>query len=90
MVFCHGLLGFDSVTIGPQIAPLQVAHWRGIKEVLEENGTEVLITRVPATSSPVDRAKVLEAKISETYPGRSVHLIGLLATSLAYFQLMSL
>lgn len=76
LVFCHGLLGFDSVTIGPAIAPLQVPHWRGIKEVLEDNGCEVLITRVPATSSPVDRAKVLEKKISETYPGRAVHLIG--------------
>lgn len=77
VVFCHGLLGFDSVTIGPAIAPFEVAHWRGIKEVLEENGTEVLITRVPATSSPVDRAKVLEEKISSVYPGRSVHLIGM-------------
>ncbi|KAF8632986.1 hypothetical protein AX15_001583 [Amanita polypyramis BW_CC] len=76
IIFCHGLLGFDSVTIGPSIAPLQVTHWRGIKEVLEENGTEVLITRVPATSSYVDRAKVLKEKISEVYPGRSVHLIG--------------
>ncbi|KAI6007154.1 Alpha/Beta hydrolase protein [Pisolithus albus] len=76
VVFCHGLLGFDSVTIGPAIAPLQVSHWRGIKEVLQANGCEVLITRVPATSSPVDRAKVLEKTISETYPGRAVHLIG--------------
>lgn len=76
VVFCHGLLGFDSVTIGPAIAPVQVTHWRGIKEVLEANGTEVLITRVPATSSPVDRATVLEQKISEVYPGRNVHLIG--------------
>ncbi|KAG1749811.1 Alpha/Beta hydrolase protein [Suillus paluster] len=76
VVFCHGLLGFDTVTVGPSLAPLQVAHWRGIKEALESNGCEVLITRVPATSSPVDRAKVLEKKISEVYPGRAVHLIG--------------
>jgi triacylglycerol lipase len=76
VVFCHGLLGFDFVTIGPAIAPLEVSHWRGIKEVLERNGTQVLITRVPATSSPVDRAKVLEQKVSAVYPGRSVHLIG--------------
>lgn len=76
LVFCHGLMGFDSVTIGPAIAPLQISHWRGIKEVLQDNGCEVLITRVPATSSPVDRAKVLEKTISETYPGRAVHLIG--------------
>src|SRR5712672_2244158 len=27
IVFCHGLLGFDSVTIGPAIAPLEVTHW---------------------------------------------------------------
>ncbi|KXN86787.1 Lipase 2 [Leucoagaricus sp. SymC.cos] len=70
VVFCHGLLGFDSVTIGPAIAPVQVTHWRGIKEVLEQNGTEVLITRVPATSSYVDRAKVLEERISQVYPGK--------------------
>ncbi|KAL9716563.1 lipase 2 [Leucoagaricus gongylophorus] len=76
VVFCHGLLGFDSVTIGPAIAPLQVTHWRGIKQALEQNGTPVLITRVPATSSYVDRAKVLEERISQEYPGKSVHLIG--------------
>lgn len=76
VVFCHGLLGFDTVTLGPAIAPLQVTHWRGIKDALESNGTEVLITRVPATSSPIDRARVLEEKISEAYPGRMVHLIG--------------
>jgi triacylglycerol lipase len=72
VVFCHGLLGFDSVTLGATFAPLQITHWRGIKEVLEENGVEVLITKVPATSRVDERAKVLEEK----YPGRKVHLIG--------------
>ena len=62
--------------LGPSIAPAEVTHWRGIKEVLEARGIEVLITRVPATSSPMERAKVLESKISEKLPGRSVHLIG--------------
>ena len=76
IVFCHGLLGFDSVTIGPAIAPLEVTHWRGIKEVLQSNGVDVLITRVPATSSPVDRAQVLAKRISEVYPGKKIHLIG--------------
>lgn len=76
VVFCHGLLGFDQVSIGPAIAPLQFNHWRGIKEVLEASGSEVLITRVPATSSPVDRAHVLAEAIEQTYPGRAVHLIG--------------
>ncbi|KAI0756781.1 Alpha/Beta hydrolase protein [Daedaleopsis nitida] len=76
LVFCHGLLGFDTVTLGPAIAPLQVQHWRGIRNALEANGIEVLTTRVPATSSPIERAKVLCDKISEVYPGRAVHLIG--------------
>ena len=31
---------------------------------------------MPATSSPIERAKVLCEKISEAYAGRSVHLIG--------------
>jgi triacylglycerol lipase len=68
-MFCHGLLGFNLVTIGPAIAPLEVTHWRGIKEVLQVNGTRVLITYVPATSSPIECVKVLEQKIEETYPG---------------------
>jgi hypothetical protein len=88
IVFCHGLLGFDSVTIGPPIATLQVGYWRGIKEVLEANGIEVLITRVPATSSYVDRAKVLKEKISQAYAGRSVHLIGMLSRSFVHRTLM--
>ncbi|EIW86887.1 alpha beta-hydrolase [Coniophora puteana RWD-64-598 SS2] len=76
VVFCHGLMGFDSVTIGPSIAPIEVTHWRGIKEALEENGVEVYMARVPATSSPVERAKVLEKAVSKVFPGRAVHLIG--------------
>ncbi|WWC87704.1 uncharacterized protein L201_002596 [Kwoniella dendrophila CBS 6074] len=74
VVFCHGLLGFDY--LGPATVPtLQISHWRGIREVLESNGTEVLIARVPATSSIKDRAKILEEFISEKYPGREVNLV---------------
>ncbi|WRT65552.1 uncharacterized protein IL334_002497 [Kwoniella shivajii] len=75
IVFCHGLLGFDY--LGPASVPtLQISHWRGIREVLESNGAEVLIARVPATSSIKDRAKILEEFISEKYPGREVNLVG--------------
>lgn len=74
--------------VGLSIAPVEVTHWRGIKEVLEANGTEVLITRVPATSSPIERAKVLETRVSEAYPGRSVHLIGMGAVYLMNMTLM--
>lgn len=76
IVFCHGLLGFDQVSIGPAIAPLQFDHWRGIKDVLEAAGCEVLVTRVPATSSPVDRARVLAEAVEKKYAGRKIHLIG--------------
>ncbi|WVO20533.1 uncharacterized protein IAS62_001830 [Cryptococcus decagattii] len=45
VVFCHGLLGFDY--LGPaSMPPLQISHWRGIREVLESNGVEVLIARL--------------------------------------------
>lgn len=74
LVFCHGLLGFD--LIGPTNMPaLQISHWRGICEVLEANGVEVLITRVPATSSVEDRARVLDEQIAKHLPGRDINLV---------------
>ncbi|KAG8989968.1 hypothetical protein FRB90_002001 [Tulasnella sp. 427] len=76
VVFCHGLMGWDSLRLGGKIVPLEISHWKGIKEVLEANGTEVLITRVPAISSPIERAKVLSQIVTEKYRGQSVHLIG--------------
>jgi triacylglycerol lipase len=76
VVFCHGLLGFDSVSIGLSIAPIQVTHWRGIREVLETVGATVLMTRVPATSAPAERARVLANAIAEHLPGKKIHLIG--------------
>lgn len=75
IVFCHGLLGFDY--LGPaSLPPLQISHWRGIREVLEQNGSEVLVTRVPATSSIKARAEMLMATIEEKFPGRNINLIG--------------
>jgi len=75
IVFCHGLFGFDH--LGPASLPaLQISHWRGIKEVLEGNKTEVSIARVPATSSIEERARTLKAHIEEHFPGRTVNLVG--------------
>ncbi|QRW24610.1 triacylglycerol lipase [Rhizoctonia solani] len=51
IVFCHGLFGFDTITLGPSFAPLSIPHWRGISEVLAAAGADVLVTRVPATSA---------------------------------------
>ncbi|KAH8835221.1 alpha/beta-hydrolase [Flagelloscypha sp. PMI_526] len=76
VVFCHGLFGFNSVSVGLSIAPMKFSYWKGIQEVLQANGTQVLVTHVPATSSPIDRAQVLEDQIAELYMGQSVHLIG--------------
>lgn len=74
IVLCHGLLGFDY--LGPaSMPPLQISHWRGIREVLERNGCEVLIARVPATGSIKDRAEVLNETIAEKFPGRTINLI---------------
>ena len=58
------------------IPSLQISHWRGIREVLESNGIDVLITRVPATASIKDRAAILAESIAEKYPGQEVNLIG--------------
>ncbi|KAL7417392.1 Alpha/Beta hydrolase protein [Mrakia frigida] len=75
IVFCHGLFGFD--ILGPaSLPPLQISHWRGIREILEANGAEVFITRVPATSSIEERAKILMKSIEDRYPGREVNLVG--------------
>lgn len=75
LVFCHGLLGFD--VLGPRnIAPMQISYWRGVREVLESNGAEVMICRVPATASIKDRAMILKEQIEKQYEGRTVNLIG--------------
>ncbi|CAE6421226.1 unnamed protein product [Rhizoctonia solani] len=76
IVFCHGLFGFDTITLGPSFAPISIPHWRGISEVLAAAGADVLVTRVPATSAVPARAATLRKKISEVYPGRDIHLIG--------------
>lgn len=77
VVFCHGLFGWDTISLGPSaFKGLQISHWRGLKEILEANGVEVLIARVPATSWVEKRAAVLETMIRQTFPGRKVHLIG--------------
>ncbi|KAL0945533.1 hypothetical protein HGRIS_001014 [Hohenbuehelia grisea] len=71
IVFCHGLLGFDVVSLGPSIAPLQVTHGEVSKRFLRLTARRsLLLAYQPATSSPIDRAKVLEEKISQVYPGR--------------------
>ena len=61
VVLAHGLLGFDLINV----ATVGISYWRGIKEALETAGCQVLVTRVPATSSIRERASVLERAISD-------------------------
>lgn len=62
--------------IGPKSIPaLTLNYWRGIVEILEANGTEVLVTRVPASASVEDRALTLRTLIEERFPGREINLI---------------
>lgn len=55
---------------------LQVDYWRGIRKALEEAGVEVLITRVPASASIEERARVLSEVIAQQLPGREINLVG--------------
>ncbi|KAE8204186.1 hypothetical protein A4X06_0g1399 [Tilletia controversa] len=76
VVFCHGLFGFD--VLGPRSVPaLTINYWRGIIQILQSNGTEVLVTRVPMSASIADRAKSLREQIEAHFePGQEVNLIG--------------
>ena len=82
IVLCHGLMGFDTMRIGAGeklgVPPLAVLHyWKGIKEALEANGNQVLITRVPRTAAVEVRAEILSSQIRERFdPGTKVNVIG--------------
>ncbi|KAE8266009.1 hypothetical protein A4X09_0g6346 [Tilletia walkeri] len=76
VVFCHGLFGFD--VLGPKSVPaLTINYWRGIINILQSNGTEVLVTRVPMSASIADRASALKEQIEAHFEeGQEVNLIG--------------
>ncbi|KAK0569913.1 lipase 2 [Tilletia horrida] len=76
VVFCHGLFGFD--VLGPRSVPaLTINYWRGIIDILESNGTKVLVTRVPMSASIADRAAALKSQIEAEFPeGQEINLIG--------------
>ncbi|OLL25230.1 Lipase 2 [Neolecta irregularis DAH-3] len=63
LVLCHGLFGFDTINLFPKALSLSsvapISYWRGIKEVLEANDIEVIITRVPQSATIQERAQVL-------------------------------
>ncbi|KAG8991456.1 hypothetical protein FRB94_008858 [Tulasnella sp. JGI-2019a] len=69
IVLVHGLFGYDTL-FGI------TTYWHDIPEALAAAGAEVLVARVPSTSSVETRASHLAAQIASIYSGRSVHLIG--------------
>ncbi|KAG9029998.1 hypothetical protein FRB95_004644 [Tulasnella sp. JGI-2019a] len=69
IVLVHGLFGYDTL-FGI------TTYWHDIPEALAAAGAEVLVARVPSTSSVETRAAQLAAQIALKYTGRSVHLIG--------------
>ena len=59
-----------------KLGPATFHYWHGVKRALKNKGVDVLFTKVPATSNPMERAKVLKENIERVYSGRSVHLVG--------------
>ncbi len=73
IVLAHGLFGFKRLGIGR----LTIAsYFRGIPEVLQAAGNNVLVTRVPPIASVEDRASRLGDQILSAFPNQPVHLIG--------------
>jgi triacylglycerol lipase len=73
IVLAHGLFGFKRLGIGGVTI---ASYFRGIPDVLQAAGNQVLVTRVPPIASVEDRASRLGEQIVRAFPNRPVHLIG--------------
>ena len=72
IVLVHGLLGFDSLRVGPWL----VAHYfQGIPEPLCAAGNRVLVASLSPTRCIADRAAQLKALLDRESPREPVHLI---------------
>jgi triacylglycerol lipase len=72
IVLVHGLLGFDSLRVGPWL----VAHYfRGIPEALRAAGNRVLVASLSPTRGIADRACQLKELLDRASPHEPVHLI---------------
>lgn len=72
IVLVHGLLGFDSLRLGPWL----VTHYfQGIPEALSAAGNRVLIASLSPTGGIADRARQLKEFLDRTSPREPVHLI---------------
>lgn len=81
IVLAHGLLGFDTFSLAPaalkeSLPSLSIVYWKGITEVLQRRGVEVLVAKVPTSASIKERAEELRKQIEHTFPHREINLIG--------------
>lgn len=74
-VFMHGLFGFSTLTPVSSLPQLTFDYWRGVVELLEENGVEVLVTNVKTSASIEERARDGARMIEERFAGREINLI---------------
>jgi hypothetical protein len=74
-VFLHGLFGFATLTPFISLPQLTFDYWRGVIDVLEENGVEVLVTNATTSASIEERAKDACKMIEERFAGREVNLL---------------
>lgn len=61
-MLAHGLFGFAELRIAPVIPVIH--YWQGIKQALEANGSQVITSSVPPSSSIEERAAKLAADIA--------------------------
>lgn len=81
IVLAHGLLGFDTFSLAPaalkdSLPSLSIVYWRGITEVLQRRGVEVLVAKVPTSATIEERAEELRKQIEHTFPHREINMIG--------------
>jgi triacylglycerol lipase len=70
VVLVHGLFGFDEVVVGK----VRHAYYKGVREVLEQDGHAVQVARLPAAASIATRAASLGAVVAAT-EGKRVNVI---------------
>jgi triacylglycerol lipase len=71
IVLVHGLLGFDSLRVGPWV----VAHYfQGIPQALRTAGNRVLVASLSPTRGIADRAHQLKEMLDRESPREPVHL----------------
>jgi triacylglycerol lipase len=72
VVLVHGLLGFDSLRVGPWVL---TDYFRGIPQAMRAAGDHVLVASLSPTRGIADRAAQLAEFLDRESPQEPVHLI---------------